>query len=384
MPDSTPCVMCKAPRATKRCGKCRAVWYCSAHCQREHWTVHKVVCGWGDADKAAPAAADSGSNGDDDPNSLANFMKKRNAEKAQQAKELERLREEATDIVAALVGQPRDPALHLSLATKYLQLYRRDEAVEALGKAVDLLMSAASPAAAAESDVLRLGPSLLGPRLWGAAGSISEGGGRRASAGGARRQPAAAAAAAVSGSSGGRRRGARSRRTWRARGTPTPSTNCAARRVMGPARDHQALGPTRPHGARARGGGGRRRAPTCADGVAAAQARGGRSGSVEPRMLLARILYARILLRAAPSAPIRGRAIAVVPGALPNDPWEEALTVAADDADALEANGIASAVRAELSARSLGDIVRRPNVYADLAALLQSKLSRAGLAVPLQ
>ena len=101
-------------------------------------------------------------------------------------------------------------------------------------------------------------------------------------------------------------------------------------------------------------------------------------------MLLARILYARILLRAAPSAPIRGRAIAVVPGALPNDPWEEALTVAADDADALEANGIASAVRAELSARSLGDIVRRPNVYADLAALLQSKLSRAGLAVPLQ
>ena len=230
MPDST-CVMCKAPRATKRCGKCRAVWYCSAHCQREHWTVHKVVCGWGDADKAAPAAADSGSNGDDDPNSLANFMKKRNAEKAQQAKELERLREEATDIVAALVGQPRDPALHLSLATKYLQLYRRDEAVEALGKAVDLLMSAASPAAAAESDVLRLGPSLLEAALVGR-GELDlpkeEAVARRLVAL-AERPDGGGGGGAVSGSSGGRRRGARSRRTWRARGsTPTPSTNCAA------------------------------------------------------------------------------------------------------------------------------------------------------------
>ena len=29
----------------KRCGRCKRVWYCSAHCQRTHWmNGHKEQC----------------------------------------------------------------------------------------------------------------------------------------------------------------------------------------------------------------------------------------------------------------------------------------------------------------------------------------------------
>lgn len=28
----------------KRCSQCRSVWYCSAECQKGHWSEHKVLC----------------------------------------------------------------------------------------------------------------------------------------------------------------------------------------------------------------------------------------------------------------------------------------------------------------------------------------------------
>ena len=32
-------------RPVKKCGRCKSVWYCSAGCQRAHWSMHKSVCG---------------------------------------------------------------------------------------------------------------------------------------------------------------------------------------------------------------------------------------------------------------------------------------------------------------------------------------------------
>jgi hypothetical protein len=39
------CAVCGASPAVKRCGACKAVNYCSAQCQREHWPNHKAFCG---------------------------------------------------------------------------------------------------------------------------------------------------------------------------------------------------------------------------------------------------------------------------------------------------------------------------------------------------
>ena len=41
-----PCALCHKPNATKRCGRCRAVVYCSRDCQATHWKrAHKLTCG---------------------------------------------------------------------------------------------------------------------------------------------------------------------------------------------------------------------------------------------------------------------------------------------------------------------------------------------------
>ena len=40
-----PCALCHKPAATKRCGRCRAVVYCSRACQASHWRAHKLTCG---------------------------------------------------------------------------------------------------------------------------------------------------------------------------------------------------------------------------------------------------------------------------------------------------------------------------------------------------
>ena len=38
------CARCGAAGATKRCGGCKGVMYCSAACQRRHWAAHKAAC----------------------------------------------------------------------------------------------------------------------------------------------------------------------------------------------------------------------------------------------------------------------------------------------------------------------------------------------------
>lgn len=38
------CAFCAAPNCTKRCGKCKKVYYCSIDCQKEQWKFHKFEC----------------------------------------------------------------------------------------------------------------------------------------------------------------------------------------------------------------------------------------------------------------------------------------------------------------------------------------------------
>lgn len=41
--DGFLCENCKQD-ATKRCSKCKQVWYCTRECQLAHWKVHKPKC----------------------------------------------------------------------------------------------------------------------------------------------------------------------------------------------------------------------------------------------------------------------------------------------------------------------------------------------------
>ena len=36
--------VCGNMKTTKRCGRCRAVWYCSELCQRDDWKAHRKIC----------------------------------------------------------------------------------------------------------------------------------------------------------------------------------------------------------------------------------------------------------------------------------------------------------------------------------------------------
>ncbi len=38
------CAVCKIHGATKKCGRCKKIRYCSKECQKKHWTEHKKTC----------------------------------------------------------------------------------------------------------------------------------------------------------------------------------------------------------------------------------------------------------------------------------------------------------------------------------------------------
>lgn len=40
----TRCGYCSKPDCTKRCAKCKEVYYCSDQCQKKHWSAHKPQC----------------------------------------------------------------------------------------------------------------------------------------------------------------------------------------------------------------------------------------------------------------------------------------------------------------------------------------------------
>ena len=52
---SVPCIHCAKPNAKKACGRCRAVRYCAADCQRAHWGVHRLDCTTRGSSKRPPA-----------------------------------------------------------------------------------------------------------------------------------------------------------------------------------------------------------------------------------------------------------------------------------------------------------------------------------------
>lgn len=41
----TWCLNCDDRGSEFKCGKCRAVWFCSVKCQKESWKIHKRHCG---------------------------------------------------------------------------------------------------------------------------------------------------------------------------------------------------------------------------------------------------------------------------------------------------------------------------------------------------
>ena len=41
------CVTCGTHGAARRCGRCKASWYCSSKCQVAHWKLHKLACAKG-------------------------------------------------------------------------------------------------------------------------------------------------------------------------------------------------------------------------------------------------------------------------------------------------------------------------------------------------
>jgi hypothetical protein len=42
--ENTVCVVCGSNGHTKKCGKCKKVYYCGRECQRKDWRQHKPEC----------------------------------------------------------------------------------------------------------------------------------------------------------------------------------------------------------------------------------------------------------------------------------------------------------------------------------------------------
>jgi hypothetical protein len=42
---ASSCMVCGAGGSMSKCSRCKSAFYCSAACQKEHWTYHKKVCG---------------------------------------------------------------------------------------------------------------------------------------------------------------------------------------------------------------------------------------------------------------------------------------------------------------------------------------------------
>ena len=141
--------------ATKKCSKCKSVWYCSAACQRDNWPEHKQSC---QASGEAPSPADNA----------------REKLKADQAEKL-KAKDTVTELVATLMSTPNDPAVHVQLAFNYWKLMRPADAVEAMSKAVGILIGSDSekatgsvtPPTELEQLVLRQGPDLVQKALIG-------------------------------------------------------------------------------------------------------------------------------------------------------------------------------------------------------------------------
>jgi len=43
-PINRICLTCQKPDPAKKCGACKAVYYCSINCQKKHWPKHKELC----------------------------------------------------------------------------------------------------------------------------------------------------------------------------------------------------------------------------------------------------------------------------------------------------------------------------------------------------
>lgn len=44
VPSEKSCAHCSHESCTKKCSRCKKVFYCSSGCQKEHWNIHKEVC----------------------------------------------------------------------------------------------------------------------------------------------------------------------------------------------------------------------------------------------------------------------------------------------------------------------------------------------------
>jgi tetratricopeptide (TPR) repeat protein len=154
-PGHRVCAFCGKP-GTKRCGKCRAVWYCSVACQTTSWPQHKTKCGEM-AEKQSSLDPDS---------ELGRIVQMRREQEKMQAKAKVATQDQVTELLATLISIPRDPETHFKLAYAYSALYRVAEAVEALGKALTYLLTT-HPSAELELEVLRRAPPLLERALVG-------------------------------------------------------------------------------------------------------------------------------------------------------------------------------------------------------------------------
>lgn len=386
MPDATPtCPVCQKP-ATKRCSKCRAVSYCSFACQKHAWPEHKVVCGWTMEEPEEEEKKDD---------AFASFVKMRQEQRKKQEEAKEKIKDEITELLAGLVGTPKDPMLHFQIAFKYLNVGRKDEAVESFGKSLDLLMST-SPNATLEAEALRLGPQLLQSAIIGRGEANYEfetGVAEKLVELAEKVGPSLATLRPLALSHARRAHAAYlARRRLSARAIEEYRLADAAAK---PNRDLKALKllPDLEMAVAHENPAGEVRSRHADAAVAAAREAvawtpvdkdEGRE-ALDSRMLLARIIYGNLCLRAAPAAPLEDAtstslvvaaeqaAVSAHSAALRSEaPGEANLKVDGTEPLAVEAFELAVAIERDARAKAM-------EVHTDLASLLMSKLRGAGL-----
>ena len=339
------------------------------------------------AKQAAGDTAEENREFAEDPNSFSAFMKQRNQQKKQQELAIAALRDEATTLLAMMISTPKEPSLHLKLSITYLQLGRKDEAVESLGKALKFLLTT-HPSAETELEALRHAPALLEAALLGRGQAdwateevvarnlikLAEKIGPQHAALGADDALVCISAARRAFAGYLARNGKRAaciEQLKLADETIRPARDLVSLmripdEAMHLAHEVQA-GPERAgHVVFA--------VEAARDALATALAARGEVEALvllQARFLLARTLYGRLLISQAPEQPVKDRT--VVSEALPSDSWSDSLKVQGTDADAMEAYRLAGEIQSE--AKRLNN-----HIYVELGSMLQDRLQAAGLA----
>jgi tetratricopeptide (TPR) repeat protein len=144
---AVPCLHCGAENATICCTQCFSVWYCNADCQQHGWPAHAAFCReppvseWrGEASEMSHAQQAK-----IQTHLEASIAAGKGQGKAAKLQEIKMLKQ-------AAAAEPNQPFTWFNLSQAYMEMGAKQEAVEAMDRAVFYMLQTLRPGAVDMSD----------------------------------------------------------------------------------------------------------------------------------------------------------------------------------------------------------------------------------------